>query len=484
MDDYKGACSTYLANYIKHEVSAKTEYTGWYHFIEDAKFSTVGIVATAEVLILIKDLGLDVPFDCLPMLRSLISMQNKDGGWNYRSNIHLSSTEPTALAVLAIFLWRSELGGDADPVITNGIEWLLTYKNKDCMWGPIKKKEADGYTYFTCVVINSLSRLTSDPSLPFFDDLCEVIAASCKTLIRTFNNNENQPGWGEDAASQPTVFHTAFVIGTLLRITPEYRKEFRCMRAAKYIENFIQLDINEESLSFRSGVHEIYQQGTKRLVYTHSYDVYVLQALLLYYDGGVLPTYLDHKCKQFLDTAESTNWYYQGFITCWRMYDVLSLCGLYESITKKGRGKMKHYKIALTFAGESRDLVAPIAELLAEKYGKDAILYDKFHEAEFARPRLDVYLQSLYHDHSDLIVVFICKEYANKKWCGVEWHAIGDILNDMQHEKIMYIMCDRDIENVNLPGFYSNTDGFVNAYDHTVEELAGLIIERYEQLSE
>jgi DNA-directed RNA polymerase subunit L len=47
---------------------------------------------------------------------------------------------------------------------------------------------------------------------------------------------------------------------------------------------------------------------------------------------------------------------------------------------------MNHYKVALTFAGETRTLVEKIAGILSNRYGKDSILYDKYHEAEFARP--------------------------------------------------------------------------------------------------
>ncbi|HWB06876.1 MAG TPA: hypothetical protein VG796_27880 [Verrucomicrobiales bacterium] len=46
----------------------------------------------------------------------------------------------------------------------------------------------------------------------------------------------------------------------------------------------------------------------------------------------------------------------------------------------------KRFRIAFSFAGEKRDFVEKVAALLAAKFGTDAIFYDKFHEAEFARP--------------------------------------------------------------------------------------------------
>lgn len=232
------------------------------------------------------------------------------------------------------------------------------------------------------------------------------------------------------------------------------------------------------------GMNEIYQNKTNRLVYTHSVDVYILLALLYGYRGKNKPTIIE-KCKFYIDCAERTDWRYQGFVTCWRLYDIVSLCSSYDNLLGSGAVRsMKHFKIALTFAGESRDLVEKIARVLADKFSKDEILYDKFHEADFARPQLDVYLQKLYHDCSDLIVVFLCDQYSQKRWCGVEWRAIRDILNNFNYEKIMYVKVSKEnIDDITLPGFYGSQDGYIDANTHTPQEISDLIIERYMQTS-
>ena len=48
----------------------------------------------------------------------------------------------------------------------------------------------------------------------------------------------------------------------------------------------------------------------------------------------------------------------------------------------------KRFRIAFSFAGEKRDFVAQVAGILAKRFGEDRVLYDKFHEAEFARSNL------------------------------------------------------------------------------------------------
>jgi tetratricopeptide (TPR) repeat protein len=84
----------------------------------------------------------------------------------------------------------------------------------------------------------------------------------------------------------------------------------------------------------------------------------------------------------------------------------------------------KRFRIALSFAGEKRDFVHQVAERLAARFGQDKILYDKFHEAEFANPDLAFNLPTFYKSDSELIVAVFCSDYEHKEWCGLEWRAI------------------------------------------------------------
>src|SRR5262245_21865857 len=95
----------------------------------------------------------------------------------------------------------------------------------------------------------------------------------------------------------------------------------------------------------------------------------------------------------------------------------------------------KRFRIAFSFAGEKRDFVAQVAALLAEQFGENKILYDKFHEAEFARFDLGVYLPRLYHDESDLVVAVLCPNYDQKRWTGWEWTALHAQLTKREGSK-------------------------------------------------
>ncbi len=133
----------------------------------------------------------------------------------------------------------------------------------------------------------------------------------------------------------------------------------------------------------------------------------------------------------------------------------------------------KRFRVAFSFAGEKRDFVAAVAAILAKRFSEDVILYDKYHEAEFARRDLGIYLPELYHKKADLVVVVVCPSYDTKQWTGLEWTAIHDLLSQRKHEEVM--LCRFD--HAAVTGLYS-TAGFIELDHKTPEQFAALILER------
>ncbi|MFZ4766569.1 MAG: disease resistance protein, partial [Roseimicrobium sp.] len=118
--------------------------------------------------------------------------------------------------------------------------------------------------------------------------------------------------------------------------------------------------------------------------------------------------------------------------------------------------KPKRFRIAFSFAGEKRDYVAKVAAILAKRFGEEAILYDKYHEARFARRKLGVVLPDLYHKESDLVVVVLCPEYNEKPWTGLEWTAIHSLFLGRDDERVMLSR----FEHAMVEGLYG-TAGFI-----------------------
>jgi tetratricopeptide (TPR) repeat protein len=133
----------------------------------------------------------------------------------------------------------------------------------------------------------------------------------------------------------------------------------------------------------------------------------------------------------------------------------------------------KRFRIAFSFAGEKRDFVAQVAAILAQHFGEPAILYDKYHEAEFARRDLGIYLPDLYHDQSELVVVVVCPDYDEKEWTGLEWVAIHDLLKQRKDGEVMLSRFDRAA----VKGIHSNA-GWIDLDHKTPEQAAALILQR------
>jgi len=138
----------------------------------------------------------------------------------------------------------------------------------------------------------------------------------------------------------------------------------------------------------------------------------------------------------------------------------------------------KRFLVALSFPGEYRELVKTIAEDLSNKIGKERVFYDEYYKEELARPNLDIYLQDIYNNNTELIVIFLCKEYTKKEWCGLEWRAIRNLIKKKQDSRIMPIRLD----DAKIQGFFP-IDGYLNAVKlPESEEVADLIIKRIDTI--
>lgn len=136
-----------------------------------------------------------------------------------------------------------------------------------------------------------------------------------------------------------------------------------------------------------------------------------------------------------------------------------------------------NFKVALSFPGEKREFVSQVAVSLSNELGEDTVFYDMKYQAQLARPNLDNLLQDIYRNRSDLIVVFLCEEYAEKEWCGLEWRAIRDLIKIKEDNKIMFIR----FSDAHIDGVFS-IDGYINANKHSPIEISNQILQRVKLL--
>jgi hypothetical protein len=131
------------------------------------------------------------------------------------------------------------------------------------------------------------------------------------------------------------------------------------------------------------------------------------------------------------------------------------------------------FDVALSFPGEVRNYVQLVASNLVASLGRNRVFYDNFFKAQLARPNLDVALQALYRDRARLIVAFLSRDYAAKKWCHIEFRAIREIINNRDDARVMFVRHDR----AEVSGVFSS-DGYIDATEHDPNEVATMICER------
>ncbi len=132
-----------------------------------------------------------------------------------------------------------------------------------------------------------------------------------------------------------------------------------------------------------------------------------------------------------------------------------------------------NFKVAVSFPGEKRRYVSRVVDVLRKELDADSVFYDLDYQAQIARPNADILLQNIYHKQSDLIVIFLCKEYSQKDWCGLEWRAIRDLIKTKEDEKIMFVKFD----NTEIDGTFS-IDGYIDGTKYNSREVAHYILER------
>lgn len=128
------------------------------------------------------------------------------------------------------------------------------------------------------------------------------------------------------------------------------------------------------------------------------------------------------------------------------------------------------YDIAISFAGEDRNIAQQIALVLAETYGLK-IFYDDYEQARLAGQNLTEYLIDIYKNKARYCLILISKFYYEKRWTRHEWRAVqARAFNDPD---IVYTIPIR-IDDTDLPGLLE-TVGFLSLKKLTIPQVTNTI---------
>lgn len=136
-------------------------------------------------------------------------------------------------------------------------------------------------------------------------------------------------------------------------------------------------------------------------------------------------------------------------------------------MNKEGRS----FDVALSFAGEDREYVEEVADIL-KKMGLK-VWYDKYEEVSLWGKDLYEHFIKAFRDMSNYVVIFCSENYANKNWTNHERKAAQARAITERREYILPVRFD----NYEIPGIL-DTIGYLHLSDLSPLELAERIREK------
>lgn len=138
------------------------------------------------------------------------------------------------------------------------------------------------------------------------------------------------------------------------------------------------------------------------------------------------------------------------------------------SVSEVGEEK---YDIAISFAGENRDIAEQLANKLDKKQVK--VFYDSFEQANLWGKNLYDYLSSVYSEKSKFCIMLLSKHYESKLWTNLERKSAQARAFRENREYILPIR----IDDTKITGL-QETVGYVDFNSHTIDEIVEMIMKK------
>jgi hypothetical protein len=129
------------------------------------------------------------------------------------------------------------------------------------------------------------------------------------------------------------------------------------------------------------------------------------------------------------------------------------------------------YDIAISFAGEDREIAKKISDLIKQK--KYKVFYDEYEKSNLWGKDLYSYLSDVYSKKAKFCLMIISANYANKTWTNLERKAAQAKAFKENHEYILPLRLD----DTSIPGLLDTT-GYIDYNNSSLEEIVDLLINK------
>lgn len=133
------------------------------------------------------------------------------------------------------------------------------------------------------------------------------------------------------------------------------------------------------------------------------------------------------------------------------------------------------YDIAVSFAGEDREIVQQYCDILSSNGLK--VFYDKYEKIGLWGANLYDKFDEIYRTKALFCVIFISKYYATKVWTNHERKAAQARALQENREYVLPVRVD----DTEIPGI-SSTTGYVDLRQSSIKELSEMTIQKVKQL--
>ncbi|WP_282020152.1 toll/interleukin-1 receptor domain-containing protein [Planomicrobium okeanokoites] len=130
------------------------------------------------------------------------------------------------------------------------------------------------------------------------------------------------------------------------------------------------------------------------------------------------------------------------------------------------------YDLAVSFAGEDREIVDDVINVLKER-SEIKIFYDKLEQHNLWGKDLYQYLSQIYSEKSQYCLIFVSENYMNSNWPKHELKNAQARAFIQESEYILPIKLD----DTTLPGI-NETTGYIDYREKSLHELVTLIIKK------
>ena len=136
---------------------------------------------------------------------------------------------------------------------------------------------------------------------------------------------------------------------------------------------------------------------------------------------------------------------------------------------------IEKYDIAISFAGEDRELAEKIAVQLTEKQVN--VFYDDFAKSDLWGKNLYDYLSEIYSEKSKYCVMILSEHYEKKLWTNLERKSAQARAFRENREYILPIR----IDSTKISGIHE-TVGYIDAKTHSIENIVDLILSKLQKI--